>query len=99
MKYEIRNTAKRPVSILCNTGETRHLPPNYTSEFLEAEIANNPTVSKLEKRGLIRCEPPIELKTANKGNKKTVVRKAKPKTKKTVVTKSLPKAKKTSKQT
>ena len=54
MKTMIRNIAKRPVTIPCNTGETRHLPPNYEAEFLNAEVVNNATVEKLKNRGLIR---------------------------------------------
>ena len=72
MKYEIRNTAKRPISILCNTGETRHLPPGYVSQFIEAEIINNPTVEKLERRGLIRCCKVKEPRAASSGNKRAV---------------------------
>ena len=74
MKYEICNTAKRPVSILCNTGESRHLPPNYTSEFLEAEVINNPSVEKLERRGLIRCYKVKQAKSKSNENKKKNVK-------------------------
>ena len=71
MKYEIRNTAKRPVSILCNTGESYHLPPNHVSQFIEAEIINNPSVEKLERRGLIRCSKVKQIKNVSIAKKKT----------------------------
>ena len=80
MKYEIRNTAKRPISILCNSGESRHLLPNGVAQFLEAEITNNPAVAKLEGRGLIRCTKVNEKKTASDGNKKSTKKAVKPAT-------------------
>lgn len=75
MKYEIRNTAKRPISILCNTGESHHLPPGYISQFIEAEIINNPLVEKLERRGLIRCSKVKESRRASSSGNKNAVKK------------------------
>jgi len=72
MKYEIRNTAKRPISILCNTGESHHLPPNYVTQFAEAEIINNPLIEKLARQGLIRCNEIKEAKASTSSRKKVV---------------------------
>lgn len=75
MNYLIRNVSNRPVTIPCNTGEARHLPPNYSMEFINAEVTNNATVEKLLSRGVIRLTEQKQAKTAaassDKSEKKT----------------------------
>lgn len=62
MKHVIRNVSNRPVTIPCNTGDTKHIPPNYSMEFLNVEVINNMTVEKLKSRGLIRVSDEKERK-------------------------------------
>ncbi len=54
MNYEIHNVTRRLVSIHCNSGKTCHLPPGGKYEVPEQEISENPSVSKLIARKLIR---------------------------------------------
>lgn len=53
-KYTITNISREPVSILLNSGESRHLAPRATSQpLLEVEVTNNRDITKLQDRRLI----------------------------------------------
>lgn len=57
MKYLLRNLTRRPVSIPCNSGSYRHLPPKQQLSFEAVEIEANPMVMKLIERGVLAKLP------------------------------------------
>jgi hypothetical protein len=57
MKYLLRNLTRRPVSIPCNSGSYRHLPPKQQLSFDAVEIEANPMVAKLIERGVLAKLP------------------------------------------
>ena len=63
MKYVVKNLSRRPVSILCNSGKSYHLPPRYAHELAGIEIENNSYIKKLQNRKVIDI-------TAHRENKK-----------------------------
>lgn len=81
MKYSsIKNLTRRPVSILCNSGKSYHLPPKHEHELPGIEIENNAFIEKLKNRNVLAvkdlgdksesAEEPAEKKKAA-GEKKT----------------------------
>jgi hypothetical protein len=57
MKYLVKNMTRRPVSILCNSGQSYHLPPKYEHEMAGIEIENNVFIKKLQNRQIIELTP------------------------------------------
>lgn len=53
MKYIVKNLTRRPVSILCNSGKSYHLPPKYEHELADIEIENNAFIGKLQSRNVL----------------------------------------------
>jgi hypothetical protein len=69
MSYQIKNLSNRTVSIRCNSGETRHIPPRaVSSEIPEVELNNNLTVEKLKSRCVIALQE-VEKKAGIKKEK------------------------------
>lgn len=62
MKLKVKNIARRPIALHCNSGETLHLPPAYTLEIEEAEIQGSPLVKKLAKQKLLLVNSAKEAK-------------------------------------
>jgi hypothetical protein len=63
MKCTIKNLARRPVSIHCNSGKTYHLPAGYKYELPKQEVVQNPGIKKLQDRKIIAIHPPISAKS------------------------------------
>lgn len=57
MRYIVRNLTRRPVSILCNSGKSYHLPPKYAHELASIEVDNNALVKKLCGRKILDVKP------------------------------------------
>jgi hypothetical protein len=57
MKYLVKNMTCRPVSILCNSGQSYHLPPKYEHEMSGIEIENNEFIKKLQNQQIIKLIP------------------------------------------
>jgi hypothetical protein len=53
MTSMVINLSHTIVSFRCNSGETRHLPPDDSITVLTVEIAENEKIHKLEELGLI----------------------------------------------
>ena len=54
MKYSsVKNLTRRPVSILCNSGKSYHLPPKHEHELPGIEIENNAFIEKLKNRNVL----------------------------------------------
>jgi hypothetical protein len=54
MKYSsVKNLTRRPVSILCNSGKSYHLPPKHEHELPGIEIENNAYIEKLKSRNVL----------------------------------------------
>lgn len=53
MTVKVRNLARRPVSIACNSGEYRHIPSSGFLDLPDVEIKDNPMVDKLVKRRVL----------------------------------------------
>lgn len=53
MTVKIRNQARRPVSIACNSGEFRHIPSMGSVDLPDVEVKANPMVQKLVKRRVL----------------------------------------------
>lgn len=81
MKYSsVKNLTRRPVSILCNSGKSYHLPPKYEQELPVIEIENNAYIDKLKSRNVLAvkdlgekseaAEEPVEKKKPG-GEKKS----------------------------
>jgi len=87
MKYVLKNLTRRPVSILCNSGKSYHLPPKFAYEISAAEIENNVFILKLQARKVIDIQEAMKTKTAapvkgkvdvaNAGKKSTPVKDSK----------------------
>lgn len=68
MRYIVRNLTRRPVSILCNSGKSYHLPPKYSHELAGIEIDNNALIKKLCGRKVLDVKPAgAEKEVAAKG--------------------------------
>ena len=63
MNYLVKNLTRRPVSILCNSGKTYHLPPKYEHELAGIEIENNAFIKKLQSRQIVELKPAGASKT------------------------------------
>lgn len=70
MKYVLKNLTRRPVSILCNSGKSYHIPPKFAHEVSAAEIENNSFVQKLVSRKVISILGSPESKVASSVNRK-----------------------------
>lgn len=70
MNYTIKNLTRRPVSILCNSGKSYHLPPKYVYEMNGIEIENNPLIEKLKSRGILNVTPQSKPKAKAAANAK-----------------------------
>ena len=75
MRYVVKNITRRPVSILCNSGKSYHLPPKYEHELAGIEIDNNAFIRKLYDRKILDVTPLRENKkeagvTENAGDRK-----------------------------
>jgi hypothetical protein len=57
MRYVVKNITRRPVSILCNSGRSYHLPPKYEHELADIEIDNNAFIKKLYDRKVLDVTP------------------------------------------
>ena len=57
MRYIVKNLTRRPVSILCNSGKSYHLPPKYEHEVAGIEIENNSFIGKLRSRNVLDVKP------------------------------------------
>lgn len=57
MRYVVKNITRRPVSILCNSGKSYHLPPKYEHELAGVEIDNNVFIKKLYDRKVLEVTP------------------------------------------
>lgn len=53
MNYQLKNMTRRPISILCNSGKTYHLPPRYCLEVSRTEVDNNAFINKLRDRKVV----------------------------------------------
>lgn len=60
----MKNITRRPVSILCNSGKSYHLPPKYEHELAGIEIDNNTFIKKLYDRKVLDVTPLRENKKA-----------------------------------
>lgn len=69
MRYIVRNLTRRPVSILCNSGKSYHLPPKYAHELAGIEIENNALIKKLSGKKVLDVRPAGEEKDASAKNK------------------------------
>lgn len=65
MNYVVKNLTRRPVSILCNSGKSYHLPPKHAYEIAGIEIENNQFVKKLADRKVLAVSSPKAGKTAS----------------------------------
>ena len=83
MNYTIKNLTRRPVSILCNSGKTYHLPPKYAHELSGIEIDNNSFIEKLKSRGILLVMP----KSNGKSKSEKTAKKSGPKKKPTAKSK------------
>lgn len=81
MSYIVENLTRRPVTILCNSGKSYHLPPRFRKEFSQIEITNNKMVEKLKSRKVLAViepdEPakPVEKKAKASATKKSAAKK------------------------
>lgn len=57
MKYLVKNLTRRPVSILCNSGQSYHLPPKHEYELASIEVENNALIKKLQSRQIVELKP------------------------------------------
>lgn len=57
MDYVIENISRRPVTILCNSGKSHHLPPHYRKTFQAIEVGSNQMVDKLKARRILSMVP------------------------------------------
>lgn len=83
MNYTIKNLTRRPVSILCNSGKTYHLPPKYTHELSGIEVDNNSFIEKLKSRSILLVTP----KSNAKSKSEKTAKKSGPKKKSTAKSK------------
>lgn len=69
MRYIVRNLTRRPVSILCNSGRSYHLPPKYAHELAGIEIEGNALIKKLSGRKVLDVKPLDAGKGKSEGKK------------------------------
>lgn len=77
----LRNMTRRLVSVPCNSGHTRHLPPLASIELDEIEVTRNAFVEKLEKRhvvSLTRAAGKAAKGSSAAGDKSQAVKKSAP---------------------
>jgi len=74
MKLRMKNLTRRPVSVLCNSGRSYHLPPKYEYEISANEIEGNPYINKLLGRKVVEI---TRLSEPEKTEKETVAKKPK----------------------
>lgn len=60
MNYVIENMSRRPVTILCNSGKSHHLPPRYRKTFQDIEVSSNQMIDKLKARRILNMMPADE---------------------------------------
>lgn len=68
MKYLVKNLTRRPVSILCNSGQSYHLPPKYEYELASIEVENNAFIKKLQSRQIVDVQPVTAMKTTTEAS-------------------------------
>lgn len=78
MRYIVRNLTRRPVSILCNSGRSYHLPPKYAHELAGIEIENNALIRKLSGRKVLDVKPLEAEKGKSEGKKTAEASRTKP---------------------
>ena len=77
MSYMVKNLTRRPVSILCNSGKSYHLPPKYEYELAGIEIEDNAFIGKLQSRNVLDVKPLDDKSESEEGaDKKTAADKA-----------------------
>ena len=82
MRYIVKNLTRRPVSILCNSGKSYHLPPKYEYELDGIEIEDNAFIGKLQSRNVLDVKPLDDKSESEEGvDKKAAADKADLKTK------------------
>ena len=75
MNCIVENLTRRPVTILCNSGKSYHLPPRFSKELAPIEVANNPFVEKLAKRKVLKVHDGDSNKKTTDKKSKTVAKK------------------------
>lgn len=72
MKYIMKNLTRRPVSVLCNSGKSYHLPPKYAYEIAAIEFEDNIFIKKLLSRKVVSIDVVAESKPSSKRSTKSV---------------------------
>ena len=71
MTYIVKNLTRRPVSIMCNSGKSYHLPPKYSHEIASIELENNDFVNKLKERKILDVSSSRKSKTSSDDDAKS----------------------------
>jgi hypothetical protein len=67
----VENLTRRPVSVICNSGKSYHLPPRSLLKFMDVEISNNAMLEKLKQRHVLSVKEFVDNPPDSGAAKKT----------------------------